>query len=98
MDVERRVAHRPNTGVEQYRSVAAQSQVQRGRRMVAAVANPTSHLSIPISSGIAAEQDAKQVATLSYGPPGLAPVGYPFTLRQRRQMDLEIQRWRRPGL
>ena len=61
MDVERRVPHRLNIGIEQYRSVAA-STVGGRRRLVASVANPSSHVwSAPITRGIAAEKDATQV-------------------------------------
>src|SRR5205823_9108145 len=57
----RRVPHRLNIGIEQYRSVAA-STVGGRRRLVASVANPSSHVwSMPITRGIAAEKDATQV-------------------------------------
>jgi Tol biopolymer transport system component/tRNA A-37 threonylcarbamoyl transferase component Bud32 len=62
-DVERRVPHRLNTGVEQYRSIAGSNSGPGGRRrLVAAVANPSSHVwSIPITSDVATEKSAQQV-------------------------------------
>jgi hypothetical protein len=63
IDVERRVPHRLTVGVEQYRSVAA-STAKPGepRRLVASVANPTSHIwSVPIAMRVAVEKDAAQV-------------------------------------
>ncbi|HEY1338941.1 MAG TPA: protein kinase [Bryobacteraceae bacterium] len=79
MDVERRVPHKLSAGVEQYRSVAASVPSPDGRRrLVAAVANPSSHVwSVPITNGVAAEADAQQVALPSVraGGPRAGP-GY----------------------
>ena len=64
IDVKRRVPHRLSVGVEQYRSVAAIPARPGGRgRLVASVANPTSHVwTTPISASIVSEKDAAQVA------------------------------------
>jgi Tol biopolymer transport system component len=62
-DVERRVPHRLNLGVEQYRSVAASSRGSDGHvRLAAAVANPSGHIwTVPIRAGLSVENDARQV-------------------------------------
>jgi Tol biopolymer transport system component len=77
MDVERRVPHRLNIGVEQYRSVAASPGGAGGRRrLVAAVANPSSHVwTVPVGAGMAGEKDARQVALPSVraGTPRAGP-------------------------
>ena len=61
MDVDRRVPHRMNFGVEQYRSVSASYAGPNKRpRLVATVANPSGHLwSVPITERIASEAQAK---------------------------------------
>jgi serine/threonine protein kinase/dipeptidyl aminopeptidase/acylaminoacyl peptidase len=63
MDVDRRVPHRMNFGVEQYRSVSASFAGPNGRpRLVATVANPSGHLwSVPITAGIASEAQARRL-------------------------------------
>ena len=59
MDVDRRIPHSVSFGLEEYLSVAASPEA---RRIVATVANPTSHLwSAPISEGIADESAVKRV-------------------------------------
>jgi Tol biopolymer transport system component len=53
MDVERKQPHRLNVGVEQYLSISASAD---GRRLVAAVANPSAGLwSVPITGGLVDE-------------------------------------------
>jgi Tol biopolymer transport system component len=56
IDVERQIAHRVSFGLEEYISIAASAD---GRRLVAAVANPTRNLwTVPISDHVAEEAEA----------------------------------------
>ena len=60
MNVERRIPHAVSFGLEEYLSVAASAET---RRIVATVANPTSHLwTAPISEGIADEAAVARVS------------------------------------
>lgn len=60
VDVERHVSHRLNVSAEQYLSVAASGRGPKGEiRLVATVANPSSHLwTVPIGNGVATEEQA----------------------------------------
>ena len=59
MDLDRRIPHAVSFGLEEYLSVAASAD---GRRLVATVANPTSHLwSAPISDRVADESAVTRV-------------------------------------
>jgi Tol biopolymer transport system component len=60
MDLTRRTTHRISLGVEQYLSIAASAD---GRRLLATVSNPSGGLwTVPVTSGIAAEQTAEPVS------------------------------------
>jgi len=60
MDLEQRIPHRANLGVEQYRSIAASG--AGIRKLVATVANPSGGLwAVPLSPGIAEESSARPV-------------------------------------
>ena len=60
MDVDRRIPHAVSFGLEEYVSVASSAD---GRRLVAAVANPTSHLwSAPISDRVVDESAVRRFA------------------------------------
>jgi serine/threonine protein kinase/WD40 repeat protein len=60
MDVERRIPHAVSSGLEEYISVAASAD---GRRLVATVANPTSHLwTVPITNSVAEEGSASRLS------------------------------------
>ncbi len=59
MDIERRIPHAVSFGLEEYTSIAASAD---GRRLVATVANPTSHIwSAPISDRVADESAVTRV-------------------------------------
>ena len=59
MDIERRIPHAVSFGLEEYTSIAASAD---GRRLVATVANPTSHIwSAPISDRVADEAAVTRV-------------------------------------
>lgn len=75
MDIERRVAHRIATGLEQYTSLAASAD---GRRLVATRATPrTSLWRVPVMARAAKEADAQRIAIPATGgrSPRLGP-GY----------------------
>ena len=60
MDVERRIPHAVSSGLEEFISIAASA---NGRRLVATVANPTSHLwTVPITDHIANEGSASRIS------------------------------------
>jgi Tol biopolymer transport system component len=73
MDVEKRIPHQVNLGVEDYLSIAASGD---GRRLVAAVANPTRGLwTVQVSDAVVDDSALKQVrmatvraASARYGP------------------------------
>lgn len=75
MNVERRVAHRVGSGLEQYTSLAASAD---GRRLVATRATPrTSLWRVPVMARVAHEADARRIALPAAGgrTPRLGP-GY----------------------
>jgi Tol biopolymer transport system component len=60
MDVDRRIPHAVSFGLEEYVSVASSAD---GRRLVATVANPTSHVwSAPITDGVVDESAVRRFA------------------------------------
>ena len=92
MDIDRRIPHAVSFGLEEYISVAASAD---GRRLVATVANPTSHLwSVPITDHVVDEGGvsrfslpAVRAAAPRFGPDSaLLPV-----VQGGRRRALEIQ-------
>ncbi len=60
MDLDRRIPHAVSFGLEEYLSVASSAD---GRRLVATVANPTSHVwSAPITDGVVEESAVRRFA------------------------------------
>ncbi len=72
-DVDRRIPRRVSFGLEQYRTISASAD---GRRLVATVANPRTHLwTVPISDRVVEESAARRIslptvraAAPAYGP------------------------------
>lgn len=65
MDVERRIAHRLGSGLEQYTSLAAG---ENGRRLVATRAIPrTSLWRVPVTEHVASESDAERISLPAAG-------------------------------
>ena len=90
MDVDRRVPHAVSFGLEEYISVAASAD---GRRLVATVANPTSHLwTVPITDHVVDEGAASR-----FSLPARAGGGSAFRGRSALVSVVQGGRRRRSG-